>query len=74
MSTHPRAGTPAQPGDLVDVAALLAAYTDRHPDPHEKGQRVLIGTASVAKSEILSRQLKQAGVKHVVLNAKQHER
>ena len=41
---------------------------------HENGQPVLIGTASVAKSEILSRQLKQAGVKHEVLNAKQHER
>ena len=41
---------------------------------HEKGQPVLIGTASVAKSEILSKLLKQAGVKHDVLNAKQHER
>ena len=41
---------------------------------HEKGQPVLIGTASVAKSEILSGMLKQAGVKHEVLNAKQHER
>jgi preprotein translocase subunit SecA len=35
---------------------------------------VLIGTASVAKSEILSGLLKRAGVKHEVLNAKQHER
>src|SRR3954447_6855155 len=43
-------------------------------DRHEKGQPVLIGTASVAKSEILSGLLKQAGVKHEVLNAKQHER
>ncbi len=41
---------------------------------HEKGQPVLIGTASVAKSEILSGMLKQSGVKHEVLNAKQHER
>ncbi len=41
---------------------------------HEKGQPVLIGTASVAKSEILSGMLKHAGVKHEVLNAKQHER
>ena len=41
---------------------------------HEKGQPVLIGTASVAKSEILSSMLKKAGVKHEVLNAKQHER
>jgi preprotein translocase subunit SecA len=41
---------------------------------HEKGQPVLIGTASVAKSEILSGLLKRAEVKHEVLNAKQHER
>ena len=41
---------------------------------HEKGQPVLIGTASVAKSEILSGMLKKAGVRHEVLNAKQHER
>jgi preprotein translocase subunit SecA len=41
---------------------------------HEKGQPVLIGTASVAKSEILSKMLKAEGVRHEVLNAKQHER
>jgi preprotein translocase subunit SecA len=41
---------------------------------YEKGQPVLIGTASVAKSEILSGLLKRTGVKHEVLNAKQHER
>jgi preprotein translocase subunit SecA len=41
---------------------------------YQKGQPVLIGTASVAKSEILSGSLKRAGVKHEVLNAKQHER
>ena len=42
---------------------------------HENAaSRCLIGTASVAKSEILSGLLKHAGVKHEVLNAKQHER
>jgi preprotein translocase subunit SecA len=41
---------------------------------YENGQPVLIGTASVAKSEILSGLLKRASVKHEVLNAKQHER
>ena len=50
--------------------AIVADVSERH----EKGQPVLIGTASVAKSEILSGMLKQAGVKHEVLNAKQHER
>jgi len=41
---------------------------------NEKGQPILIGTASVAKSEELSRRLKRAGVPHQVLNAKQHAR
>ena len=40
---------------------------------HEKGQPVLVGTVSVEKSEKLSKMLKQAGIKHVVLNAKYHE-
>src|SRR5262249_47449528 len=38
-----------------------------------KGQPVLIGTRSVAKSEILSERLKKVGVEHQVLNARQHE-
>jgi preprotein translocase subunit SecA len=40
----------------------------------EKGAPVLVGTASVESSEILSSLLKQAKVEHSVLNAKQHER
>jgi preprotein translocase subunit SecA len=39
---------------------------------HERGQPVLVGTVSVEKSEVLSRKLQQRGVKHEVLNAKQH--
>jgi preprotein translocase subunit SecA len=39
-----------------------------------KGQPVLVGTTSVAKSERLSELLKRKGIKHVVLNAKFHER
>ena len=41
---------------------------------NEKGQPVLVGTISVETSEMLSNMLKIAGVKHEVLNAKQHER
>ncbi|MBQ6020174.1 MAG: preprotein translocase subunit SecA [Clostridia bacterium] len=41
---------------------------------HEKGQPILVGTISIEKSEKLSRALKRAGIKHEVLNAKQHER
>ena len=40
----------------------------------EKGQPVLVGTTSVAKSERLSDLLKKKGIRHVVLNAKFHER
>ena len=41
---------------------------------HEKGQPVLVGTISIEKSERLSGMLKKSGVKHVVLNAKYHEK
>ncbi len=41
---------------------------------YEKGQPVLVGTISVEKSERLSSALKKMGVKHEVLNAKNHER
>ncbi|WP_031495320.1 preprotein translocase subunit SecA [Bryobacter aggregatus] len=41
---------------------------------HEKGQPVLVGTISVEKSEKLSAALRRAGVRHEVLNAKNHER
>ncbi len=41
---------------------------------HAKGQPVLVGTVSIEKSEELSFELKKNGIKHVVLNAKQHEK
>jgi preprotein translocase subunit SecA len=41
---------------------------------HEKGQPVLVGTISIDRSEKLSTMLKRSGVKHVVLNAKYHEK
>ncbi len=41
---------------------------------HEQGQPVLVGTTSIEKSERLSRLLEKRGVRHDVLNAKQHER
>jgi len=41
---------------------------------HEQGRPVLVGTASVEASEVLSRMLKMAGIPHNVLNAKHHER
>ena len=41
---------------------------------HEKGQPVLVGTVSIEKNEQLSRMLTKAGIKHNVLNAKNHEK
>jgi preprotein translocase subunit SecA len=41
---------------------------------HEKGQPILVGTISIEKSEHVSNLLKKVGIKHHVLNAKQHER
>jgi len=62
--------------DLIyrtEDAKFNAIVTDV-AERHENGQPVLIGTASVNKSEILSKRLKQAGIPHQVLNAKQHAR
>jgi preprotein translocase subunit SecA len=41
---------------------------------HQRGQPVLVGTISIEKSETIAEILKQAGIPHQVLNAKQHER
>ena len=40
-----RAGTPAQPSDLVDVAHLVTAYYTGEPDPSDPAQRVAFGTS-----------------------------
>ncbi|HEX9202361.1 MAG TPA: phosphoglucomutase (alpha-D-glucose-1,6-bisphosphate-dependent) [Vicinamibacteria bacterium] len=45
MSTHPRAGRPAQPSDLVDIGRLVTAYYTDRPDPSERSQRVAFGTS-----------------------------
>jgi phosphoglucomutase len=42
---HERAGQPAQEQDLVDLAALQAAYFDLSPDPEDPGQQVVFGTS-----------------------------
>ena len=41
---------------------------------HEKGQPVLVGTVSIEKNELLSKLLSKEGIKHNLLNAKNHER
>jgi preprotein translocase subunit SecA len=50
------------------------AAADEIQKLHESNQPVLVGTTSIEKSERLSELLKKKGIKHVVLNAKYHER
>jgi preprotein translocase subunit SecA len=66
----------ADKADLIYKSedAKFAAVVDDIAERHEKGQPVLVGTASVAKSEQLSRLLDKRGITHEVLNAKQHFR
>ena len=54
--------------------AKFNAVADDIEDRQQAGQPVLVGTASVAKSELLSRLLDKRGIRHQVLNAKQHFR
>ncbi|MBS3959816.1 MAG: preprotein translocase subunit SecA [Xanthomonadaceae bacterium] len=51
-----------------------AAVIEDIKDCHRRGQPVLVGTTSIETSELISEQLKAAGIAHEVLNAKQHER
>ncbi len=54
--------------------AKFKAIINRIVEVHQTGQPVLVGTISIETSELLSALLKKRGVKHNVLNAKQHER
>ena len=62
--------------DLVytTVEAKLDAVVDDIAERYEVGQPVLVGTTSVEKSETLSERLRERGIPHEVLNAKQHAR
>ncbi len=62
--------------DLVynSMEAKFKALIEEVVRRHELGQPILVGTASVEVSEILSERLKRKGIKHEVLNAKNHER
>ena len=57
-----------------DEIAKFKAVVKDIKERHEKGQPILVGTASVENSEYLSRQLAKEGVRHEVLNAKNNER
>ncbi len=70
---------PVQRKDMPDLiykteAAKYRAVVNEIVERHKKGQPVLVGTISIENSERLSQMLKQKGVPHNVLNAKQHAR
>ncbi len=50
------------------------AVCDQVEECHRKGQPVLVGTVTIEKSELVSKLLKARGIKHQVLNAKNHEK
>ena len=66
----------ADGADLVykNEEAKFSAVVSDIAERHHRGQPVLVGTASVERSEYLSKALVQAGIPHSVLNAKQHEK
>ena len=59
---------------FLNRAGKYRAVAAEIREAHAKGQPVLVGTTSIEVSELLSEQLRQAGIPHEVLNAKQHER
>ncbi|WP_424511419.1 preprotein translocase subunit SecA [Rubrobacter taiwanensis] len=62
--------------DLIyaNKKAKYRAVVDDIAERHRKGQPVLVGTISVEVSELISKMLRQRGIRHNVLNAKHHER
>ena len=59
---------------FTTMSAKFLAIATEIKERHSKGQPILVGTVSIETSELLSSLLKRHGVKHDVLNAKQHER
>ena len=55
------------------AAEKYAAMIEKAKEAHAKGQPCLVGTTSIEKSEMLSKMLEAEGIKHNVLNARQHE-
>ena len=75
IPTH-RVSQRADQADLIfkSEEAKFSHIVDDVRGRSDRGQPILLGTASVEKSELLSRALSKAGVQHEVLNAKQHFR
>jgi preprotein translocase subunit SecA len=62
--------------DLVfkTITGKIKAIVEEIAKRHVTGQPILVGTTTVDKSEIISKELKKRKIKHVVLNAKNHEK
>ena len=58
---------------FTTVNGKIRAIVEEIKYRHELGQPILVGTITIEKSEILSKALKEEGIKHTVLNAKNHE-
>lgn len=54
--------------------AKLSAVADEIEKAYKKGQPVLVGTTSIEKNELISQLLRRRGIKHEILNAKNHEK
>ncbi|MEN1929195.1 preprotein translocase subunit SecA [Luteimonas sp. MJ204] len=59
---------------FLNRAGKYRAVVNELKEAHARKQPVLVGTTSIEVSELLSEQLREAGIHHEVLNAKQHER
>ncbi len=59
---------------FINSRGKFSAIIKQIKECHEKGQPVLVGTVSIDKSEILSKELSRNGIPHNVLNAKFHEK
>jgi preprotein translocase subunit SecA len=55
-------------------AGKFRAVVNEIKEKHQLGQPILVGTITIERSELLSKMLKKEGIRHEVLNAKQHER
>ncbi len=73
-TNRPIARDDAEDSIYTSQRGKLAAIVEEIVERHETGQPILVGTISIEKSELISELLKKRGVRHNVLNAKQHQR
>ncbi len=75
IPTHKTVSRKDLPDAVYKTArAKFSAVVEKIAEINKTGQPVLVGTTSIEKNEIISQLLKRKGIKHEVLNAKNHER